>query len=174
VEDPEDLKEVMKKGGLYDVLQSMKEQGVTRFIGFSGHNSEEAMARAASDYEFDTMLVALNHYSDDGDKFEENAVSAAAKKNMGIMVMKVIRPRETVIDLDPRDLIKYALSLPNVHGAVVGIDSMEVLKENIEILKAFKPLNQDRMKELRAQLSPFYRNKNLEWMGEHYRDGLWG
>jgi aryl-alcohol dehydrogenase-like predicted oxidoreductase len=93
---------------------------------------------------------------------------------MGIMVMKVIRPREMVKDLDPGDLIKYALSLPNVHGAVVGIDSMDVLKQNLEILKTFKPLSPNKMKELRASLSPFYRNKNLEWMGEHYRDGLWG
>jgi predicted aldo/keto reductase-like oxidoreductase len=173
VEDPGDLKEITKKGGLYEVVRSMKEQGVAKFIGFSGHNSEEAMAKAASDYDFDTMLVALNHYSSDGDNFEENAVSAAKMKNMGIMVMKVIRPRETVEGIDPKDLIRYALSLQSVHGAVVGIDSMEVLKENIELVKSFKPLSPIQMKELKASLSPFYRNKNLEWLRDNYQDGLW-
>jgi predicted aldo/keto reductase-like oxidoreductase len=174
IEDEEDLATATKKGGLYDVILSMKEQGITRFIGFSGHRSDVTMAKAATDYNFDTMLVALNHFSDDGDKFEEKSVSAAAEKNMGIMVMKVIRPRETVNNIVATDLIKYALSLNNVHGAVIGIDSMEVLKENIELLKSFKPLIPEKMNEIRASLYPFYKNKNLEWMKDHYRDGQWG
>jgi predicted aldo/keto reductase-like oxidoreductase len=173
IEDVEDVEEITRKGGLYDVLRSMKDQGITKYIGFSGHSSDKAMAKAATDYDFDTMLVALNHYSDDGDNFEERAVSAAAKKNMGIMVMKVIRPRETVQGLVPQDLIRYALSLNQVHGAVIGIDSIQVLKENIELVKNFKPLTQDKMKELRASLSPFYKNKNLEWMHDAYKDGNW-
>jgi len=173
IEDLDDLKEITKKGGLYDILLSMKEQGVTRFIGFSGHNSDQAMAKAALDYNFDTMLVALNHYSGDGDKFEELAVSAATKKNMGVMVMKVIRPRETVVGLSAHDLIKYALSLKNVNGAVIGMDSMKVLKESIDLLRTFKPLTEERMNELRMSLAPFYKNRNLDWMQTDYHDGLW-
>jgi predicted aldo/keto reductase-like oxidoreductase len=173
VEDLDDLKDITKKGGLYDVLLSMKEQGITKFIGFSGHSSDTAMAKAATDYNFDTMLVALNHYSNDGDKFEEKAVLAAAKKGMGVMVMKVIRPRETVAGISAINLIKYALSLNHVNGVVIGTDSMKVLKENIELVRTFKPLNKERMDEIRMSLSPFYKNKNLEWMYHKYHDGLW-
>jgi predicted aldo/keto reductase-like oxidoreductase len=131
------------------------------------------MAKAAKDYDFDTMLVALNHHSDDGDNFEEKAVSAAAEKGMGVMVMKVIRPRESVAGLGAQDLINYALSLNKVNGAVIGIDSMKVLKENIVLLKNFKKLSPQKMEELRASLSPFYQNKNLEWMNHGYKDGNW-
>jgi predicted aldo/keto reductase-like oxidoreductase len=173
LEDVEDLDKVTRKGGLYDVLCSMKEQGITKYVGFSGHSSDKAMAKAATDYNFDTMLVALNHYSDDGDNFEEKAVSAAAEKNMGIMVMKVIRPRETVQSIATQDLIKYALSLNQVHGAIIGTDSIKVLKENIELVKTFKPLAPNKMKQLRASLSPFYQNKNLQWMRNDYIDGHW-
>jgi predicted aldo/keto reductase-like oxidoreductase len=173
IEDLDDLKSVTRKGGLYDVLKEMKRQGVARFVGFSGHSSDKAMAKAASDYDFDTMLVALNHYSDDGDNFEEKSVSAAAENNMGIMVMKVIRPRETVKNLDPMDLIRYSLSLSKAHGAVIGIDSIDVLKKNIAMLKNFKPFSPKKMEELRASLSPFYQNNRLEWMQESYKDGQW-
>ncbi len=173
VQDLNDLKEITKKGGVYDILLSMKEQGVTRFIGFSGHNSSEAMTKAAADFQFDTMLVALNHYSKDNDKFEEDAVPAAANKRMGIMVMKVIRPRETVKELSAQDLIRYALSLKNANGAVVGTDNMKVLKDNIELVRNFKNLSPARMEEIRMSLSPFYRNKNLEWLQKGYQDGKW-
>ena len=47
-------------------------------------------------------------------------------KNMGIMAMKVIRPRETVAEIDPDDLVKYALSLKQITGAVIGIDSIDM------------------------------------------------
>jgi predicted aldo/keto reductase-like oxidoreductase len=174
IENLDDLREITRKGGLYDILLSMKEQGITKFIGFSGHSSESAMTKAVKDYNFDTMLVALNHYSDDGDKFEEKSVTTATKKGLGVMVMKVIRPRETVAGISAQDLIRYALSLKYVNGAVIGMDNMKVLKENIELLRTFKPLNKERMDEIRMSLVPFYRNKNLEWMQSHYLDGKWG
>jgi len=173
VKDMDDLKVIAQKGGIYDILCQMKEQGVTRFIGFSGHNSSEAMAAAARNLDFDTMLIALNHWSKDGDKFEEEAVPAAADKNMGVMVMKVVRPREKVKTLAVADLIKYALSLEKASGAVVGTDSLDVLKKNIELVKNFKPLSAQRMEELRMSLAPFNNSKELEWMQPGYRDGHW-
>ncbi len=167
----EDVKEITKKNGLYDVLQSVKDEGITRLIGFSGHKSEQAMSFAAKEYDFDNMLIALNHYSKKDDKFEENAVEAAAMKKMGVMVMKVVRPRETVKNINPDDLVKYALSLKNVTGAVIGIDSIDVLKKNKEILTDFTPFDDAKMKEMRMSLNPFYRNKNLEWLLPDYHDG---
>jgi len=172
IESVDDVKEITKKYGMYSVLQDMKEQGVVRFIGFSGHTSAKAMAMAAKEFEFDNMLIALNHHKENEQKFEENAVQIAAKKNMGVMAMKVVRPRETVENLDPGDLVRYALSVKNITGAVIGIDSIEVLKKNKEILTRFKPLDEARMKELRMSLNPFYQNKNLEWLKPEYRDGL--
>jgi predicted aldo/keto reductase-like oxidoreductase len=172
IESVEDVKEITKKNGMYSVLQDMKEQGVTKFIGFSGHTSAQAMAMAAKEFEFDNMLIALNHYQQNEQKFEENAVQVAANKNMGVMAMKVVRPRETVDNLNPDDLIRYALSVKNITGAVIGIDSIEVLKKNKEILTNFKPLDDARMKELRMSLNPFYNDSNLEWLLPDYRDGL--
>ena len=95
----EDAKKVVKKGGLLDVVRDLKEQGVAKFIGFTGHSSAEAMAMLARDYDFDTMLIALNHFSSKNENFEKHAVPVAAEKGLGIMVMKVIRPRETLKNL---------------------------------------------------------------------------
>ena len=158
----EDVESLGRQDGVYSIVNAMREQGVAKYIGFTGHTSDEAMAKAAKDYDFDSMLVALNHYGHGDQKFEEKAVPQAAQKDMGVMVIKVIRPRETVSTVTPKELISYALSLKHVHVAMIGTDSLAVLKDNIALLKAFKPYDKAKMEELRVTLEPFYRNKRLE------------
>lgn len=167
----EEVKQFGAADGVLPVLKKYQEEGVIRHIGFTGHTSASAMKLAAEMYDFDTMLIALNHQKE-GQSFEEQPVPVAAKKGMGVLAMKVIRPRETVNGLEPRDLVKYALTLKDITAAVIGTDSLDVMNENIAILKSFKPLSNERMKELRASLDPFYRSKDLPWMQPGYHDGM--
>lgn len=177
VESVEDVKFITKKGGVLEVVRRMREQGVARHIGFTGHRSAEAMALAARQYDFDTMLIALNHYreeveDDEEQDFENKAVPVAAEKGLGVMVIKVIRPRETVKSVRPDELIRYALSLKHVNAAVISVDELKFVKANIAILADFKPLDKKKMDKIRTALAPFYRHEGLEWMQPHYRDGL--
>jgi predicted aldo/keto reductase-like oxidoreductase len=68
-------------------------------------------------------------------------------------------------------LVRYALSLPLVQAAVIGTDSVDVVKKNIEILMNFKAMATEEMKKIRADLSPFFEHKSLPWMQPGYRDG---
>ena len=168
----EDAEQLGEKGKVLEVLEQYKKEGIIRNIGYTGHASAEGMKRAAELYDFDAMMMALNHQSADGSQsFEENPATFAFDKGMGVIAMKVIRPRESIQGLDPADLFKYALSLKQFHMINVGIDSMEVLKTNIELLKDFKALDEQKMKEIRLALQPFYRGENLAWMQASYRDG---
>jgi hypothetical protein len=171
VTSEDEVKQFGAADGVLPVLQKFKEQGVIRHIGFTGHTSASAMKLAAEMYNFDTMLIALNHQQK-GEKFEENPVQFAAGKEMGVLAMKTIRPRETVTSLNPDDLIRYALSLKGVTAAVVGIDKKELVTENAEIVRNFKPFDQDKMNSLRAELQPFYKSKTLPWMQPGYFDGM--
>jgi predicted aldo/keto reductase-like oxidoreductase len=172
IKSVEDAKEVVKKNGVLHVVRGLKDQGVAKYIGFTGHSSSKAMAMLAMDYDFDTMLISLNHLRNGQEDFEKHAVPIASKKGLGIMVMKVIRPRETIKSISPSDLIKYSLSLQHVHTAVLGIDGMGVLKQNISLLRNFKTLNTQKMEVIRVLLAPFFRNENVAWMLPHYRDGF--
>src|SRR5690606_38496089 len=131
-----------------------------------------AMKLAAEIYDFDTMLIALNHQENGRQPFEEQPVPFAAKKGIGVLAMKVIRPRETVKEISTEDLVRYAFSLEDVTAVVIGMDNLDVLNKNLAILRSFKPLNNERMHELRAQLQPFYRNDKLPWMQPGYHDGM--
>ena len=166
-----DVERIGAADGVLKVLLKARDEKTARFIGFSGHTSAEAMKAMVSRYDFDTMLIALNHYSERVGDMEQDAIPTAAKKKMGIMIIKAIRPRETIKTVMPDDLIRYALSLPLVHAAVIGTDSLDVVKKNIEILKNFKPLAAEEMKRIRAELGPFFEHKSLPWMRPGYRDG---
>jgi predicted aldo/keto reductase-like oxidoreductase len=170
----EDVDKIGAKGGVLQAIQKMKDEKVTKFISFSGHSDAEAMAAMVNRHEFDTMLIALNHYEERKGDMENHAVPEAAKKNMGIMVMKVIRPRETVESLSPEDLIRYALSLEKPHVVVIGTDSLGVVKKNRELLINFSPMSPGEMDKIRGNLAPLLASQNLPWMQPGYTDGCHG
>jgi hypothetical protein len=169
VEDAESLGE---KGKVLEALHDFRNQGIIKHIGFTGHTTAEGMKRAAELYDFEAMMIAMNHQVKSGkENFEEHAVPFAARKGLGVIAMKVIRPRETVEGLDPSMLLRYALSSEHFSLANIGTDSMEVLKQNLEVVRNFIPLNEPEMKEVDARLLPFFQHKNLAWMKQGYVDG---
>jgi predicted aldo/keto reductase-like oxidoreductase len=174
VQSMEDVAKLCQKGNLIEILHRLKEQGVTRFIGFSGHTEATAMKAMADRGDFDTMLIAMNwNAANNSQNRQEMAIPAAREKGMGVILMKVIRPRETITTLKPADLIKYALSLKGPDVIVLGMESIDVVKSNLEILRNFKPMDEAKMKEMAMQLTPFHNHENLPWMKPGYRDGNW-
>jgi len=169
----EDAESLGNKGKVLEVMHQYRDEGIVKHIGFTGHASAEGMKRAAELYDFEAMMIALNHnVTETEEKFEEYAVPFAAKKGLGVIAMKVIRPRETVEGLDPHDLIRYALSLDHFSVVNIGTDKMEVLKENLDLIRNFQPLPDSRMEEIRLALEPFYHHKDLAWMKPGYIDGI--
>jgi predicted aldo/keto reductase-like oxidoreductase len=162
------------KGKVIELVHRMKEEGMTRFIGFSGHSEAQALTHMANNYDFDTMLMALNHYNaDNGWKRQEKAIPAADAKGMGVMLMKVIRPIENDASLDPKDMIRYALSIEGVTGTVIGTDSKKVVDANVALLKDLKPMAKEEMDQMTSRLAPMYRHENVPWMEPSYTDGVW-
>jgi len=74
-------------------MRRMKEQGVVRLIGFTGHTDPEAMLNvlAADDLEFDAMLFILSAAlaREKQRAWEERVLPAGQKKGLGLIAMKV-------------------------------------------------------------------------------------
>lgn len=173
IESVEDAEQLGEKGNVLEVLHKYRDEGIIKHIGFTGHSTAEGMKRAAELYDFEVMMIALNHNIPDGtEKFEEQAVPYAAKKGLGVIAIKVIRPRETIQGLTAEDLIRYALSLDHITAINIGTDNMEVLKENLALIRNFEPMDNTRMEEMKIALAPFYRDETLEWMHPGYVDGV--
>jgi predicted aldo/keto reductase-like oxidoreductase len=169
----DEVNKMSEKGGVIDIVRRLKDEKVTRFIGFSCHVDDEVAREMTNRGPFDSMLIAMNHYTP-RQKPMGIAWPAAKDKKMGLLLMKSVRPKETIQGLKATDLVRYALSLDGPDALALGMDSLEVVKSNLEILRNFQKMPAERMQELAMQLAPFYRHENLPWMQKGYCDGNWG
>ncbi len=170
--DLDDVDAIGAPGGALDAFHKLRDTKAARFIGFTGHNSAEAMAEMARRYDFDTMLIALNHYEGDHGDFEKGAIPVASAKGMGVMIIKAVRPREAATDVTPEELIRYALSLDLVNAAVIGTDSLDVVRKNGEILRNFQKMSPGEMIRVGTIIAAAFRTHEFPWMRKGYHDGV--
>jgi len=150
----DDLEKIEAKDGAMKGLMEAREQKMARFAGMTSHTNGEVMAKAIERHDLDCVQMALN--ASRNGRFEELALPAANKKNLGVIAMKVTGQEYLVGDgagkADMNSLLRYSMSLP-VTTAVVGMPKPEMLSHNIEIARSFSPLNDQEKERLRQQLN---------------------
>ncbi|MFQ5353549.1 MAG: aldo/keto reductase [Thermodesulfobacteriota bacterium] len=142
VRTSDDVEAIFAPGGAYEAFTEVREKGLVRFIGVTGHHDPTVLARCVREYDFDTVLMPVNPAEPAYKPFVEEVVPEASAKDMGIIAMKVYL--RGGLNAPKRLLFCYALTQP-VSTAVIGCDSIEQLKENVEIASSFIPL---RLKEV--------------------------
>jgi uncharacterized protein len=151
----EDLAKIEAPDGALKGLLEARAQKMTRAIGMTCHNRGEVLAQAIQKHDLDCVQMALN--ASQNGRFEELALPAARAKNLGVIAMKVtgqeflLKNDAGKEDID--SLLRYSMSLP-VTTAVVGMPRKEMLDHNIEIARAFTPLQESDMDRLRKTLQP--------------------
>ena len=85
----EEVEQIFAAGGALETLIKAREEGLTRFLGFSAHNEEAALALMER-FDFDTILFPINWTSWHQSKFGPSVVDAAAEKGMGILAIKAM------------------------------------------------------------------------------------
>jgi predicted aldo/keto reductase-like oxidoreductase len=74
-------------------------------------------------------------------------------------------------DLAGTNLIRYAISLPGISVANVGLDTISHLTENAKMATNFEPMNQAARVALHHQVTPLLANTVTPWEQPGYRDG---
>jgi aryl-alcohol dehydrogenase-like predicted oxidoreductase len=82
-----DLDKVLGPGGAMETMEAAKKEGKIRFIGFSVHSAETALA-AMDRYNFDTVLFPVNFVLFTQAGFGPQILKKAQEKNMGILALK--------------------------------------------------------------------------------------
>ena len=174
----EDFDMVFSDTGCMKALLKAKDEGVVRFLGFSGHQDPDPMNDLMGRYDFDTVLVALNAADKHYKSFIDKLLPGAVEKNMGIIGMK-IPTRDRIFDhggiISMKEAMSYTLTLP-VSTIIVGIDKIAELEENVKIASEFEPLTADEMLAIEDKVKPHYEHllyfKGLsewpeEWSGNN-------
>jgi uncharacterized protein len=151
----DDLAAMERPDGAIAALYELRDQKVARAVGMTSHTNGAVMARAIERHDLDCAQMAMNPAR--ALDFEDQALPAAVKKQLGIICMKVTGQEKLVGGgmgrADMTSLVRYALSLP-VSCAVIGMPRREFVEENIALAKAFRPLSPAEMDRVREQVAP--------------------
>jgi hypothetical protein len=79
-----ELDEVLGPGGAMETMEAAKQEGKIRYIGFSVHSAETALA-AMDRYHFDTVLFPVNFVLFSQANFGPQILKRAQEKGMGIL-----------------------------------------------------------------------------------------
>jgi aryl-alcohol dehydrogenase-like predicted oxidoreductase len=136
---------VFEKGGLKAALEAQK-AGKVRFIGFTGHKDPRHHLKMLNKpYAWATAQMPINVMDAHYRSFRNEVVPVCQAKGVGVLGMKSLgggSPRGTIPDqagVPAEDCIRYALSQP-ISSLVVGIRSMQDLRQDIAIARGFKPM----------------------------------
>jgi predicted aldo/keto reductase-like oxidoreductase len=148
---------IIERGCLDEMLKAQK-AGKVRFIGFTGHKDPRIHLEMLKRHQWDTVQMPINICDYFYRSFQRQVVPEANKLGIAPIGMKSLgggRDHEgrlvaahlcTAVEAR-----RYALS-QDIASLVCGIDSMEVLKQDIGIARQFQRLDEDELNKLRNKV----------------------
>ncbi len=153
------------KGGVIEALDEAKKQGKVRFVGFTGHkNPAIHLKMLAHNYPFDTVQMPLNCFDGTYRSFEQQLLLELERRGIAALGMKSLGGDGQPIlhgVVSAEEALRYAMSLP-VATTICGIDSLDVLHQNVRIARGFEPMAPAEMQALRRRCESFAADGHLE------------
>jgi len=84
-----DVKKALGKNGAMEAILEARKQGVIRYIGFSAHSAQAALA-AMKEFDFDTVMFPVNFVCHFKNGFETKILTEAKKQKLGIIALKAM------------------------------------------------------------------------------------
>ena len=154
LEDPD---RIFADGGAQEAVLAAKKAGKVRFIGFTGHKDPLVhlrMLEVAKEhgFQFDTVQMPLNVMDAHFRSFERHVLPVLVKEGIGVLGMKALGNSLILTSktATPVECLHYAMNL-STSTVITGIDSMKILKQNLEAVKTFRPLTQKQVADLLAR-----------------------
>jgi aryl-alcohol dehydrogenase-like predicted oxidoreductase len=153
------------RGGAVEALEEAKKAGKVRFVGFTGHKHPDIhLKMLAHDFPFDTVQMPLNCFDATYRSFERRVLPVALKKGIAVLGMKSLGgDAQPVLHgaITAEEGLRYAMSLP-VAVTISGIESLEILRQNLALARGFRPMTADEMNALRKRCAPAAADGHLE------------
>ena len=145
---------IFAPNGAAEALAEARKQGKVRFVGFTGHKDPSIHLKMLShNFPFDTIQMPLNCLDATFRSFETHVLPEAQKRGIAPLGMKSMGGSGEMIRkgvVTPAEALRYAMSLP-VATTISGIDSVDVLHQNLEIARGFQGMHATEMTALRQR-----------------------
>jgi predicted aldo/keto reductase-like oxidoreductase len=152
-----------KAKGVLKEFERLKSEGLIKHICVSTHMTGPDIGKMLNDYPFEGVLLG---YSAANFAYRDEGLAAAAKLNRGAVIMNPLgggiipqnpnrfdftktRAGETVVEA----AIRFLLNDAKITITLVGLGSIAQLREAISAVDGFKPIPQDTIQKIRANLS---------------------
>jgi uncharacterized protein len=153
------------RGGVIEALDDAKKAGKVRFVGFTGHKHPEIhLKMLAHDYPFDTVQMPLNCFDASYRSFEKRVLPEVTRRGTAALGMKSLGgDAQPVLHgvITAEEGLRYAMSLP-VAVTISGIESVEILRQNLAVARRFKPLTAVELDALRKRCAAAAGDGHLE------------
>jgi aryl-alcohol dehydrogenase-like predicted oxidoreductase len=118
----------------------------------------------AHNYPFDTVQMPLNCLDATFRSFEQHVLPEAQKRGIAVLGMKSMGGSGEIVKYgaaSPDEALRYAMSLP-VATTISGMDTMDVLEQNLAIASGFQPMSPQEMQALRERVKFFASDGRFE------------
>jgi aryl-alcohol dehydrogenase-like predicted oxidoreductase len=146
------------KGGIVEAMERARKAGKIRFVGFTGHKDPAVHLRMLEHgFHFDAAQMPLNPFDAQfTTSFERQVLPALIKRGVAPLGMKSLGGKGDAVRkgvVSAQDALSYAMSLP-VATTIAGMDSPDVLRQNLQIARGFQPLSDAAMQAIHERCRP--------------------
>jgi aryl-alcohol dehydrogenase-like predicted oxidoreductase len=142
-----DIRQTLAADGTLGALIEAKKKGMIRHIGCTSHMRPARALVAFETGQIELFMCVLNYVDRHTYGYEEKVLPEARKRNIGVIAMKVLggpvappaRARITSPDEYVANL-RYVLGIPGVSVAIIGIRTVEELRQAVATARDFRPL----------------------------------
>lgn len=156
-----------------DFVLKMKDQGKIKHIGFTGHYRPEIHLEMINrGFDWETVQMPINPMDHHYLSFTQNVLPLAVEKNIGIIGMKSMAGNGVLVNKGAatvEECLRFAMSMP-ISTLCSGMDSLKMLKENIETARHFKPLSENEMADLLDRSYDYAQGGKNEWYKSYTPD----
>ena len=169
----DDVETILGKDGAMETFLEARKEGKIRFLGFSAHSVEAALA-LIDGFDFDTILFPVNFATWHSGNFGPQVLEKAKEKGMGILALKAMArgpwpenadknryPKCWYEPLSQTDDILMGLRFTLSHPVTAAVPpgEAELFKLALSVKDRIKPLNPqeiDNIKKLALRQEPLF------------------
>jgi predicted aldo/keto reductase-like oxidoreductase len=156
--------DLVRKNGLIDELNRLKDAGRIRHLGISTHDDGDVGREIIESGEFEVVMIAYNAANPE---LEETHIPLAKSLDLGIVIMKPYgggvltdkRSRELGFEMSAEEALKWTVSNPDVSCVIPGMDAHEYVDVALKVLNSdFVSLSKEELKATVEKVSIKGRN----------------
>lgn len=177
---PEEIDQIVSKGGALEAFRKWKDEGVIGAIGLTGHQHSKVILDGMKRIEPDCVMCPQNPGHDQkpghpmypGAGFAGDVIPYALDHGIGLLAMKILAQGNLIGrgGITAEELIRYALTLP-LDAVVIGMPSLEVAESCARIARTIEPMPEELRDKLRKKVASAATDGTLMYLADGYIDG---